>query len=302
MPLISVIIPAYNAARTIGQTIESVKQQSWTDWELIIIDDGSQDRTLDIVAAINDSRIRAYSYDNGGVAIARNRGIKLAQGEYISFLDADDWWTKDKLARQLQALQQVPQAGVAYSWSYFYQESSDQYFPSQPVEHQGLLQSQLLRQNFLHHGSNLLATRPAIDQTGWFNPSFPHCADWDYYLRLAAHWEFVVVPQHQIYYRLSRNSMTSNIDAIEQQLTMMLEQTYTKLSPQEQNIKPESFAWVYQYCTQQYLEHGTTLSAIKDASLYLIKAIKLHPGVLSQPYTQDLLKWLLKKSWNLRRS
>src|SRR3712207_5841233 len=97
MSLISVIVPAYKGEKTIQKTIESVLNQTFTDFELIVINDGSQDATLDVVSSIQDSRLKLFSYPNAGISTTRNRGIYHAVGEYISFIDADDLWTPDKL-------------------------------------------------------------------------------------------------------------------------------------------------------------------------------------------------------------
>ena len=117
MPTVSVVIPAYNPERTILETVESVLHQTFSDFELIVINDGSTDRTLDLLQTVQDSRLKIFSYSNGGLALARNRGISHAQGAYISFIDADDLWTIDKLELQLEALKQHPDMGVAYSWT-----------------------------------------------------------------------------------------------------------------------------------------------------------------------------------------
>ena len=117
MSTISVVIPAYNAAKTISETIDSVRRQTFTDFELIVINDGSSDHTAELVNAVADDRLQLFSYENGGLPVARNRGIDRASGEFIAFLDADDLWTPDKLELQLEALQKHPEAGVAYSWT-----------------------------------------------------------------------------------------------------------------------------------------------------------------------------------------
>src|SRR5919199_5480676 len=109
MPLISVVIPAYNSEKTIQETIKSVLKQSFKNLELIVIDDGSKDSTFDIVSSFSDSRLRVFSYLNAGVSASRNRGLAKAAGEFISFLDADDLWTPDKLEAQLKALEANPQ-------------------------------------------------------------------------------------------------------------------------------------------------------------------------------------------------
>ena len=104
MPTISVIIPAYNAEKTIFETIDSIRKQTFEDFEIIVIDDGSEDKTLEIVESIADERIKLFSYPNGGLPIARNRGIEHSLGDFLSFIDSDDLWTPDKLELQLTAL------------------------------------------------------------------------------------------------------------------------------------------------------------------------------------------------------
>ncbi|MCA1990876.1 MAG: glycosyltransferase, partial [Coleofasciculus sp. S288] len=259
MPTISVITPAYNADRTILDTIKSAQNQTFSDFELIIIDDGSKDRTLELVQSIKDERLKVFSYENGGVCVARNRGLSHATGEFIAFLDADDLWTPDKLELQLAALQQRPDAGVAYSWTYFMYEQEGSVAPSPPIFFEGNVYPKLLVENFLAHGSNPLIRRKAIDSVGEFDSTFPHCADWDFYRRLAAHWPFVLVRKHQIYYRQSSSSMTSKIEGIEKQMLMMFEKAYQTAPPEYQYLKNQSLAWLYEYCTQQYLQYSTDL-------------------------------------------
>ncbi|HEY9859784.1 MAG TPA: glycosyltransferase family A protein, partial [Candidatus Obscuribacterales bacterium] len=96
MPLVSVIIPAYNAETTIQETVKSVLEQSLQDFELIIVNDGSTDNTLQVLDRISDPRIKVFSYPNAGAAVSRNRGFAQATGELIAFLDADDLWTPKK--------------------------------------------------------------------------------------------------------------------------------------------------------------------------------------------------------------
>ena len=107
-PLVTVIMPAYNSANTIKQSIESVLYQTMTDFELLIIDDGSRDDTFNIISefARKDSRIKILKNEcNLGVAEARNRALDIAMGKYIAFLDSDDYWEKEKLKRQVELLE-----------------------------------------------------------------------------------------------------------------------------------------------------------------------------------------------------
>lgn len=116
-PLISVITPAYNAERFIGETIESVINQTYNNWEMIIVDDQSKDSTVSIVNSYQrkDERIKLYKLEeNSGSAIARNTAMEKAKGRYIAFLDSDDAWYPEKLERQLQFMQQQD---IAFSFT-----------------------------------------------------------------------------------------------------------------------------------------------------------------------------------------
>ena len=111
----SVIIPCYNSANYISMAIQSVLQQSYSDLEILVVDDGSTDTTGEIVGGYADSRIRYVFQKNAGVSAARNKGIREASGEFIAFLDADDIWFNDKLAWQIQCMKQTPQVSVVFS-------------------------------------------------------------------------------------------------------------------------------------------------------------------------------------------
>jgi len=106
MPLISVIIPTFNRAREVRRAIQSVLDQSFCDFELLVMDDGSTDNTLEIVSSFKDPRIHYETAENsGGPAIPRNRGIRLAKAKYIAFLDSDDWWEPKKLEKSFKELE-----------------------------------------------------------------------------------------------------------------------------------------------------------------------------------------------------
>jgi len=296
MPSISVVVPSYNAERTILQTVESVQKQTFSDIEIIIINDGSTDRTLELVQSIKDQRLKIFSYENGGLPVSRNRGISHAKGEFISFIDADDLWRPDKLELQLAALQQHPDAGVAYSWtSYFIDGQEESIFPYHPVFFEGNVYDKLLVNNIVGNGSNILVRRKAIESVGEFEPTLKSCEDWDFYIRLAAKWHFVVVPKHQILYRQSPKAMTSKVEVMEKEALRVVERAYQAAPPEYQFLKNQSLAWVYEYCTQQYLKHSTDMSGVHQAGHKLWKAIRLHPPILLGDYAQSLMRWFIKK-------
>lgn len=110
--MISIIIPLYNKAPYIISTLQCVFQQTYTQYEIVVVDDGSTDDGVDRVESVNDDRIRIIRQKNGGVSAARNRGIAEARGEYVAFLDADDEWKPDYLSSQMELVRKYPQCSV----------------------------------------------------------------------------------------------------------------------------------------------------------------------------------------------
>lgn len=128
-PLISIVIPLYNKEQQIGATIESVLRQTYRNFEIIVINDGSTDRSLDVVRNIQDSRIRIFSQSNGGVSVARNHGIEKSEGEYIAFLDADDEWHGNYLESQVKLIGKYPECGV-FACAYEYKDENNVIIPA----------------------------------------------------------------------------------------------------------------------------------------------------------------------------
>lgn len=117
MPKVSVIIPAYNSITYLPATLDSVLRQTFADFEVFIVDDGSSDNTAAWGSQIQDRRVQLMTQANQGTCAARNTGIALAQGEYIAFLDADDLWHPTKLAKQVRYLDEHPEVGLVYTWT-----------------------------------------------------------------------------------------------------------------------------------------------------------------------------------------
>lgn len=290
MHKISVIIPSYNSAKTIAETIDSVRQQTINDWELIVVNDGSTDNTLEIVKAIEEPRLKIISAANGGVARARNLGVAEAKGKYLAFLDADDLWVSDKLERQLQALEQTPKAIAAYSWTCFMDEQSDGYvYHSSPsYQYCGDVYPRLLQGDFIHSGSNVLVRREALSQAGRFDPQCNGCEDWDMWLRLAAIGHFAVVPQHQIIYRRAVGSATSNVEQMYQRGLLVIDKAYRTAPPHLQHLRHITEANLHLYTASLYLQHGVASGQTK-AGQHLALSIRKYPSILRQNFMQKLM-------------
>ena len=271
MPKISVIIPAYNSEETIAKTIQSVLNQTFTDFELIVINDGSQDSTLDIVNQFSDPRIKVFSYPNQGVSDSRNRGLNHALGEFISFLDADDIWTADKLEIQLQALQDNPEAKVAYSWTDYIGEKDEFILSGSHNTINGEIYEKLLMSNFLDSGSNPLIYKQALVEVGEFDKSVTPAEDWDMWLRLAHKFKFVAVPKVQILYRFRANSGSSNLTKQEKVCLEVIARGYAALPSKREDIWNISHTNIYKYLTCKALQQPFTRQKAWNAGKFLWK-------------------------------
>ncbi|MBD2579595.1 glycosyltransferase [Oscillatoria sp. FACHB-1406] len=277
MPSVSVIIPAYNARSTIKKTLESVFAQTHSDFEIIVINDGSTDDTLKICQEIPDRRLKIFSYENAGQAVSRNRGIERASGDYIAFLDADDLWTKNKLETQLQTLQNNPEAAVVYSWTDYIDENDNFLQSGRHINVEGNVYDKLLINNFIENGSNVLIRQQALQEVGGFEPSLPPAEDWDLWLRLARQYHFAVVPEPQILYRVSATSSSANLTRQEMQTLRVIDRAFAAAPPSYQSLKKRSLANLYKYLAWKALDAAAISKASWEPLRLTLNYIKYEP-------------------------
>lgn len=279
MSKVSVIIPVFNSQRTIRETINSVLNQTHSDLEIIVIDDGSQDSTAEIVSAIDDPRIRLFSYPNAGQAESRNRGIAKASGNYIAFLDADDLWTPDKLEAQLKALAMYPKAAVAYSWVDRIDERGQFIGRGSYISVSGDVYSKLLLIDFLENGSNPLVRTQAISEVGGFDPSLVPAEDWDLWLKLARKYEFAIVPSVQVLYRISTQSISAsaNVKKLENASIKVINRAFAEAPETLQFLKTKSQGNMYKYLAFKALDNISNRQNAVLALKFLNQSIKHDP-------------------------
>lgn len=294
MPEISVIIPAYNAERTIAETVQSVLNQTFVDFELIIVNDGSTDGTATAIEQFCDARIRFLSFENAGVSVARNRGIASATGRFIAFLDADDLWTPEKLASQHASLETNPEAGVAYSWNTFIDERGNSLGRQNPVYFEGNVYSELLVCDFLVCGSTILVRREAIADAGEFDPELINYQTIDYWRRLARQWSFVLVPEYQIVRRVVSGSHSSNLERHEKFMMLAIDKSFRDAPDELQHLKNKSKGFHYQHLAHKFLERKQDRNGIHLAGQKLWAAIEHYPPLLLNRNMQRTLRnWML---------
>ncbi len=280
-PLVSVIIPAYNAEKFIERTLNSVLNQTYRNLEVLIIDDGSQDRTETLVQEWmeNDSRIRFFQQKNSGVAAARNLGIKQAKGDLIAPVDADDIWYPQYLEKVVAIFGESDlSVGIVYAWSIDIDEE-DQLMRGFHVDYyEGDIYLKLLYRNFIGNASATVIRRQCFEKMGYYSEKLRSqkaqgCEDWDLYLRLAEVYQFRVIPEFLVGYRQLSNSMSKDYSAMAKSLQLVLE----KVQKRHPNIPPFIYQWslsnFYIYLAHKSNENDQYQEALK----WLAQALRLDP-------------------------
>ncbi len=211
---VSVVLPTYNRAQSIRSAIDSVLAQTYRDFELIIVDDGSTDSTRELVEQYSDKRIRYIRHEkNRGLAAGRNTGARDARGIFIANQDSDDIWMPEKLQREVHALESAyPRVGVAYSRleKVFSEGAGPVYIPaSNAAVANGNLHRKLLEGNFITMQVALMR-KECFEKVGGFDESLSAFQDWDFWLRVSNAYEFVYVPEVGVRARVSLDSITKN--------------------------------------------------------------------------------------------
>ncbi|MHB0960560.1 MAG: glycosyltransferase family 2 protein [Pirellulaceae bacterium] len=221
-PLVSAVVPAYNAERYIGNTLRSLITQTYPHMEIVVVDDGSCDATVRLIEEMArfHSQIRIIQQRNSGVAAARNRGMQMSRGALIAPVDADDIWFPDAAEKLVHCLlTSDPSVGLAYGWWVTIDEEGllDGGFRCSMIE--GDVFGTLLCHNFLGNASSSMIRRTCLEEVGGFDDQFRRqtaqgCEDWDLYLRIARRFRFRVVPEFLVGYRRCEGSMSSDASSM----------------------------------------------------------------------------------------
>jgi glycosyltransferase involved in cell wall biosynthesis len=224
-PLASVVIPAYNSAPFIHDTLESAFRQTFHDFEIVLVDDGSTDDTLARVRAFRDHRLRVIELPHGGAPAALNTAIAAARGKYIGFLDHDDLWVPAKLQRHIEFHDRNPAVAVTFSWSGLIDEHGRR-IDLHPAHWRGPISfRQLLEDNVVGSSSSVFMQRSAILEVGCFDAQFPRCHDSDLLLRiaLARPGGICAIPEELTLYRRHPGQMSRDWRQMHSEWNAMLE-------------------------------------------------------------------------------
>ena len=292
MPQVAVIIPAYNQSQYLRQAIQSVLDQTFIDWEAVIVDDGSSDDTRNVAHSFTDSRVRYIYQENRGLSAARNTGIRSSAAPYLSFLDSDDMFLPEKLALLLDALEQQPELGMVAGQAIPVDEYNqrvgkimDTPLPQQP--------ERLLLGNPLHVGSVLLR-RSWQEQAGFFDESLRSYEDWDMWLRLSVlgcRMSYVNKPVSL--YRFHTAQMTRIGTQMTTATFAVLDKLYAdpELPPAWQELHDLAYSRAYlRAAAQAYLAEN-----FDYAKTCIVNAVQLNPSLLQdsgQPLSDTFSGWI----------
>jgi glycosyltransferase involved in cell wall biosynthesis len=229
MPKISIIIPAYNAMNYLPETMASVFNQTFDDFEVVVVNDGSTDETEKWASQIKDVRVKLVSQANLGLAGARNTGIRESQGEYLAFLDADDVWESTKLAKQAQVLDTYPEVGLVYTWVTYVDQQQKSTGRTVNYQFEGNVWSELIQRNLIECGSVAVVRRSCLERVGLFDEQLSSLnvgEDWDMWLRIAAQYDFKVVKEPLVYYRQLAGSASKNWELVAKSLRAVIEKAF----------------------------------------------------------------------------
>jgi glycosyltransferase involved in cell wall biosynthesis len=248
--VVSVLIPNYNQTHYVVEAIESVLRQSYCDYEIIVIDDGSTDNCAEALAPYS-GRIRYVRQENRGLAGARNTGLRVAQGVLIGLLDADDRWAPDFLSTMVNLADSHPDAAVCYCAARSIDPNGDplsQIFGVRPATPDPLYEI-LLRANFIIPSTVLLRKEPVLD-AGCFDETLRSCEDWDLWLRLLPKHSFIGCGEPLVEYRVHSASLTQDPAGMRQALRSVVEKHF---GPEEGHPaawtreKRRAFGGMYRY-------------------------------------------------------
>lgn len=271
---VSVVITCYNYGKYLKGCLESVLSQTFTDLEIIVVNDGSTDNTDEVMEKFKtNNNIRYVKQPNSGQANAKNTGIKNASGNFIAFLDADDAWEEDKLTKQMPLFSNDA-VGVVYSHARYIDEQG------QPLDFKlsgkyllprsGIVTNYLLFDNFVPFSSSIVR-RVCLERCGTFDESYKMGIDWDLWLRISIAYEFDFVDEPLLIYRLGHVGQMSKNTQVRQQCTDRIMNNFVLINQGLVSNIIVRKAYAFTYCNRG--EYYRIINP-KESNRYYLKAIK----------------------------
>lgn len=291
-PLVSIIIPAYNCERYIGETLESVMRQTVHDFEIVIVDDGATDNQKKVIDRFmeKDSRIKYIYQDHQGVSSARNNGFRNSRGKFIAFLDADDVWLPENLEVKLEKFRKE-NIGLVHSDARIINACSQEGDKILCGMEGELLDSLLLWSGTQIPGpSSILLKREVIDTVGVFDENLSTAADKEFFFRVAARFRIGRVRQITWKYRLHNDNMHKNILRMEKDVLFMYEKARILKLFHSKSFEGKCFSAMYLILAASWAGEEKNF---KRAFVFVLKAIKSDPAAIINVVRRAVNRWVL---------
>ena len=293
MPKVTVVIPAYNAIAFLPATLASVLQQTFTDFDVLIVNDGSTDEIAAWFTTVDDDRVRLLSQVNKGVAEARNTGIVEAQGDYIAFLDADDLWEPTKLEKQMQCLDAKPEVGLVYTWTRLVDETGNPTGVKYDSEVEGNVWQQILVGDIVCSGSSAMVRRDCFDRLGGFDSNSTPAEDFDMWTRISADYPFALVKEFLLDYRQHSSNSSKNHRKMMQALRITFEKRFQSVPLEMLYLRNVAYAGMYRGLAWKCVYEGNH----QEASAYCQQAMLHYPAMRYTKIFLQLQLAILLSRW-----
>lgn len=237
---VSVIIPVYNALPYLPQTVESVFAQTFKDFELLIVNDGSTDGFVQWANTLTDERVRVVHQSNQGPGAARNTGLRQARGEFIAFLDADDLWLPTKLAKQVGELEAHPKVGLTHTSISYIDERGNKLYKDLQAHGRGNMWRQIVAFNpryLIHCGSTPLIRRECFDSVGMFSTELRLAQDWEMWIRISHRYHFSTLAEVLVRYRQHPTNISKSHAVALKTFSVIIENTFATVEPSLMRLK-----------------------------------------------------------------
>ncbi len=271
--LISVIMPTYNRAHLLMRTIQGILDQTYEDFELIIVDDCSTDNTKEVVRGFNDKRMKFIQCErNSGAAAARNIGILASKGKYIAFQDSDDEWLPEKLEKQMKALENAPaEVGGVYTAAWEIEGDNRIYTPHKWMKKEGYLHESMLKYQSLIYLQTVMLKRECFNKAGMLDEDLAIIHDNELFFRISKYYHFLFIKECLVIIHKTPGSLTTEPDTWVNDYNILL-QKYGTIRTNREFLSAHYRAVAHRLCTG---------GSLKEGRKYLINAYRARPILIA---------------------